>query len=456
MYDEKQNKNSSLEKLEKTLSKDSLNPSILYLIGNYYSEKGSLTIANSYFKKAYDNINHGYTGKDSSEYYSFKGILEYNLKYENAFNDFEKSLSINPNDQLTLLYYPAFLLSLGRFMDIKKLSINALEHKNTNPVLPYLFLIYSVIGESGQSIKTEIDENVNKKVEYRKRDFNQLYDFSLIEKYSKSSKKINEMKNARIMADICALFFKCMVFETHDNGELILEYTQNDLKRLEELKEWLYEASKKNKMNKYTLNKNLGYVNYMLNNTEACIANFTKALEIFPWAKRNSNFSPNDSFDALLAIYYFKNDTTNYRMTIQKKIASEAPNIKSAVDYRNLAFNYFSSGQLEKAEKWSKKAREIDSNDVETLRLLAHLYFLNGMAFMTDYYFDDLAKIVNNPYQGYEFWIQLAIYQIFNANAGAAIEKINMARQAFSDHFRRNRKCDLCDKLISNYIKIVD
>ena len=151
-----------------------------------------------------------------------------------------------------------------------------------------------------------------------------------------------------------------------------------------------------------------------------------------------------------------KNDTTNYRMTIQKKIASESPDIKSAVDYRNLAFNYFLSGQLEKAEKWSKKAREINSNDVENLRLLAHLYFLNGMAFMTDYYFDNLAKIVNNPFQGYEFWIQLAIYQIFNANAGAAIEKINMARQTFSDHFRGNRKCDLCDKPEADYIKIVD
>ena len=299
MYDErKQNKNSCLEKLQKTLSKDSLDPAILYFIGNYYTKKGSLTIANSFFKKAYDNINHGYTGKDSSKYYSFKGILEYNLKYENAFSDFEKSLSINPNDQNTLSSYPAFLTSLGRFSDFKKMSINALENKNTNPVLPYIFLIYSVISESGFSIKTEIDENVNKKVEYRKRDFNQLFDFSLIEKYSKSSKKINEMKNARIMADIFALFFKTMIFfEIQDNGEPILEYTQNDLKRLAELKEWLYEASKKCKMNKYTFNKNLGYVNFMLNNSEAFIANFTKALEIFPLAKRNSNFSPNDSFE---------------------------------------------------------------------------------------------------------------------------------------------------------------
>ena len=451
------NKNSSLEELENGLSKDSLNPAILFRLGLHYSEEDSLFLANRYFEKAYNNINHpGYHGKDSSAFYAMKGFLEYRLKYKNAFIDFEKALSINPNTPLALPMYSGFLMSSGRFSELKKMSMNALDQKCIDPVLPYICLIWSAIFETGFSIQKEIQEKDLNRVDYRKKDFNQLFDFSLIEKYGKSSKRKNEMKNARCMADILALEAKIFVFEKRDNDEPIMEYTQNDLKRLEELKKWLIESSKKNKMNEYSVNFNLGHVYYMLNKQEDAIASFNKAIEIFPLPKRSNLFDPNASFEGLLTIFYCKNDTTNFRLTIQKKIAAEVADIDLAEDYRNMAFNYFLSGQLEKAKEWGKKAKAINPRDIDNLRLLAHLYFLEGMSFMTEFYINDLAKLINDPYDGYLFSLQIAIYQIYNGEAEPAFKNISIARKAIIENHLENNKCEVCDKLVADYIKTTD
>jgi tetratricopeptide (TPR) repeat protein len=258
------------------------------------------------------------------------------------------------------------------------------------------------------------------------------------------------------MVDTYALFFKSLVFEFDQNNLPIMDYTQNDLRRLEELNEWFIKCDKRNQMNKYTVNKYLGFVNYMLDNQEMAINYFIKAIEVFPMEERKSSFNPNETYETLMAMYYLKNDTANYRNTLERKIVNEPSGIKLVRDYRNMAFYYFSIGQNEKAMEWAKKAKEIDPKDFETQRLLTHLYTLVNMYTLADYYLKNSEKLISGCNQIYEFLLQLAIYQLYFNDVSIAFENINKARESFYEFNPPNRPCELCDKLIENYIKITE
>jgi tetratricopeptide (TPR) repeat protein len=425
-------------------------------MGNYYYEKGNLALANSYFLKANDNLCVNYFKKDSSSFYALRGWIRAKLDTGDAISDFERSLNINPNDSLALLYYPLVLLSKGKIAEVRKLCLNDLEHNSTSISMPLGMLVTIAIGESIQSMQKEIHSDENKRGEYRKMDYNQLFDFSFLEKYDKKLNISIEMKNAMAMADILKLYTKIFVFEYDDNEDPIMGYTPRDLRRLEELKEWFIKASENNQLNDYALNKNLGYIYFMLNNRDEAIPHFTKAIEVYSLLNGSGDIDVNESYNALLTIYYYKNDTTNYRKTIQRKISQATPPKEPVADYRNLAYVNFLNGQLEKAKQYAEKSRNLDFNDFDTARLLAHLYFLDGKSFMTEFYGNEAGRLVSSPIQGYKVSMQHAIYLLFNGDANAAFQNIEMARKAYQDNYSINSKCELCDTLITNYIKIVD
>ena len=457
---EKLKKRRNIEELEKRLSKDSLNAGILFDIGYYYQKKGSQDTAKSYFQKSFNNLSYEYFKGDTSRFYSFRGVIKFRLNDNDAINDIEKSLLINPNDSLAITFYPIILIINGRNSDAKNWCLNLLESKRTSYYFSqYGFYMILNLTESIQflSLANDLQKDENKKEEYRKKDFyNQLFDLSAICKYIASLKSIRERENLKAVADTYALFFKFSVFKHERNDKVIMEYTQNDTRRLKELNDFFVKCSDKNIMNEYTVNKYLGFVNYMLDNQETAINYFIKAIEAFPMAERNSEFDPNETYESLLAMYYYKNDTANFRNTLERKIANEPPGIKLVRDYRNMAFYYFSIGQREKAMEWAKKAKEIDSKDFETQRLLTHLYALVNMYTIADYYLKNSEKLISGCTQIYKFCLQIAIYQLSVNDVSIAFENITKARESFYEFNPTNRPCELCDKLIENYIEITE
>lgn len=454
--DKNENNNNNFKILQDSLSKNPLNPIALFLMANYYSEKGKPELANSYFRKANDNLCVEYFKKDSSSFYALRGWIRANLNIGDAISDFERSLTINPNDSLAHLYYPLVLLSKGKIAEVRRLYLNDLEHKSTSSCMSFIMLVTIVIGESMQSIQKEIHSDENKKREYRKMDYDHLFDFSFLEKYDKKLNSSVEIKNAMAMADILKLFTKIFVFEYDDNEDPIMEYTSRDLRRLEELKEWFIKASENNQLNEYALNKNLGYIYFMLNNRDEAIQYFTKAIEVFSFLKVSSEINVNELYNALLAIYYYKKDTTNYRKTIQRKISQATPQKEPAVDFRNLAYINFLNGQPEKAKQYAEKSRNLDFNDFDAARLLAHLYFLDKKPFMTEYYVNETGRLASEPIQGYKLCLQYAIYSLLKGDANAAFHNIELARKAYLENYSINSNCELCDTLITNYIKIIN
>lgn len=443
-----------LKELENTYSKDSLNSFVLYSLGDFYINTGDFLLAESYFKKALGNLKYDDFKADRAKYYSVRGMIKFSLKKEDANMDFEKSLSINPNDSIAMSFYPITLISIGAFETASNILTKSLEQKPAQPSIPYSFFICTELLKKAKEIHKIVQENPDKKYEYRKKDYQQLFDYNLINRYEKKFKKNTEIINARVMADIFGLYLKLVVFDLDSvSKEPILQYTQNDLKTIANIQDWLLNASINNQLNGYSVNRNLGMINYMLGNSSVAIDYFSKAVEIFPLSKLSNDFNPDQSFENLLALYNFENDTTNWRKTIEKRIALNSFSKESKTDFWDLACFFLINGSFEKSKYWVKKAEKIDAKDFETLRLLAHLNFLDGLYFMTDFYANIIDKIPFNSYQAYKLFLQFAIYQLYNGLAQGAYSNIEMARKAYKEYLP-NAKCNLCDELESNYIEL--
>jgi tetratricopeptide (TPR) repeat protein len=300
--DEKENKSDSFKTYQDSLSKNPLNPIALFLMGNYYSKLGNPELANSYFRKANNNLCVGYFKKDSSSFYSIRGWKRANLNIGDAISDFERSLAINPNDSLAFLYYPLALLSKVRIAEAKKLYLNDLEQKSTSICSSFIMLVTIALAESMQSTQKAIHSDENKKIEFRKMNYNQLFDLSFPDKYDKKLFSSIEIKNVMKMADILKLFAKINLFGYDDNENPTMEFTPRDLRRLGELKEWFIKASENNQLNEYALNKNLGYIFLMLNNRDEAIQHFTKAIEVFTLLIGSTAIQVNEIYCELLTI----------------------------------------------------------------------------------------------------------------------------------------------------------
>lgn len=452
--DPKQYNDEYLKKLENTYSKDSLNSFVLYLLGDFYTNTGILSLAESYFKKALDNLKYDDFKTDRARYYSARGMIKFSLKKEDANMDFEKSLSINPNDSVSMSFYPFILIATGAFENASNILTKSLEQKTKQPSVPYSFFICSELLKKFQEIHKTVQENTDKKYEYRKKDYQQLFDYALINKYEKKFKKNTEIINARVMADIFGLYLKLVVFDLDSvSKEPILQYTQSDLKTIAHIQDWLLSASINNQLNGYSVNRNLGMINYMLGNSSVATDYFSKAIEIFPLSKLSDDFNPYQSFENLITIYHSKGDTANWRKTIEKRISMDPFRKELKTDYLNLSYYFLADDSFEKAKYWAKKAEKIDADHFETLRLLAHLNFLDGLYYMTDFYANIIEKTPFNSYQAYKLFLQFGIYGLFNGVAQGAYNNIETARKAYKEYLP-NTKCNLCDELESKYIEL--
>ncbi len=445
-----------LKKNQKELLNDSLNPVLFNNIGNYYSSAKKVDLANHFFQQSYNHLKHlpsSYLKNDSAFYYSFRGILKMNLgmENENAIEDIKKAMEINPNDSIALAFYPYFLISSGKFEDARKLCTASLNTKSKHSTFWYIMLVMTDAFEGFQSFVAEIEEDEKLKIKYRSIDYNKLIDFKLINKYADKYKEDVVIQNARTMADLLALLPKVYLFERIDDFEIVFEFTSKEAKKIKSIEKGLMASSADKTMNEYTLNKNFGYVYFMLDDLDKSIDYFNKAIELFPIDKQDNYFTSADSYNALLTIHLAKKDTLNFQKTLEEKIKVEPNGTKSVIDIFLLANLYFKLNELDSAQKWCKKATKVDAKHFETLRLLAHLDFVKGFNSMAQYYLDEAIKHGQSMYDQYLIAMQYAIYYIHNgADANSAYNYIKIAKESLEGN-----DCELCDTLIENYIKTV-
>ncbi len=436
-----------LRTCDSLLLTDSINPIYLNNIANYYNFHKQTTLAADYFNSSYKHLKISYFNNDSAFYLSNRGVLKLNLGMENAIDDIERALKIDPTDTFALAFYPFFLISRGEFKKATELAVNALEKGSNNPSFPYTILIMSkAFGDLMEKI-TEVDSNKAKKAFYAQLEYNQIVDFTLIDKYFDKYKKYPAIRYERYMADICVIILKLVFQDNGDNDTLIFNYSTLEIAKLKELEKHFLDRNTKKELNGYAINKNLGYIYFMLHQWNQSILYFNRANEAFPVAHRFEQFNNAEIYNALLCIYHYNHDTASYRKTLQRKIQTEPEGRKYYKDYYTLALHYLLTDQPIKSKQSALIAKSLNQTDFDVLRLLAHLNYIEGNNTQTEAYAKLAGNNMQQNSQNYELCLQFAIYHLMAGNAAPAYQNIEAARVALE-----GEACPLCDKLLEKYI----
>ncbi|GAA4767573.1 hypothetical protein GCM10023230_16680 [Flavobacterium hankyongi] len=438
-----------MKKLQKRLAKDSLNSITLNEFGNYYSSKGDKSQANKYFLKSLNNLSlKGSSKKDSSFYYSFRGLLKLNLEKEKAIDDIEKALEINPKDSIAVGFYPLFLIQKRDFNKAKKICLAALKEKNENPEFAYTFLGITILF---QEADTFLDNS--KKEESKKKNFDQLFDYKSIYKYAEINKDNIKIQHLKNMLEVMGLTFKMYTFEMDDKYNVIMNFSNLEIAKISELELYFQQELTNKRINPFSGNKSLAILNFMLKKNDKAIEYAKKAIDIFPESKRSHNFNSDETLELLLTLYQSKKDNINYKKTLESKIEKNSKYLKSIDDYVNMSYFYLHQNNLDEAENWCNKAREINPDYFNALSLLAHLKFMKSgfESSLVQFYLDQSARQIKDDSDNYSLGIQGVIYMILQgnpANAKLTYDNIQGCKKI------RPEKTKFCDNLITQYIQI--
>jgi len=452
-----------LNELLDNLRRDSLNPIYLTNVADYYDQTNQKKLARNYYSKAYKNLDSPFNilgtdmSKDSASYYSIRGILKSHLGDPSALSDFEKSTLMKPTDSISMSFYPFLLLAKNKFDEARSYAISTCNANSKCATAPYFLLVFMEIPAKLTKMIQDSTVTAN-----RHKNYDEIFDYGLLDKYASECKGNQEIQNARLMADILGLIMRNFFYRTSDSkistfknfeSDLLrdfetnmLQYNSYETNKLQEIIKKLSALEVEKKLNGYALNMCYGYVYFMLRDWEKAIAYFNKAIEVFPTEKKVKDFSSEECYGTLGFIYFHRSDSLNWRKTINKKIANE-PEIENTLDDQmKLAFDYFTKGNIEKAEDYCIKVREINPDHFDALRLMAHIDFLKGSKLLSRFKIERAGRHIRNNDDLYNLVMQSTIYQIYDGDIKKARAYIEKAKQIPG----RNNS-NLCDKLLSKY-----
>lgn len=436
-----------LARQKKLLVEDTANSILLNNIGNYYNFFGRYDSAASFFSRSLAHLSPKQFSNDSAAFLSFRGTLKMNLGVENAIADIEQALKINPNDSTAMGIYPLFLINNREFAKAGAACARMLDNSKENPHIPYVFLLSSeLFGGLLQKAAEAGDEKTRAK--YRATDYNKLLDMTQTEKYATKFKADQRMQNARDLADIFVLTMKVIFFDGIDKPNPVFQYTAADKARLAELEKHFSSPEMETRINPYTRHKALGFV-YLLQQQDARAADELRlAIQSLPKEKSNEYFNTGDSYDALLTSFYIRRDTVSERKMLEEKINKEPLGKPYANDRFRMAHHYFLMGDYRQAKAWTEKALQADSSHFNTLRLMAHLLYMDANP-SVDYFANKAAQFAQTTTDQYNLVMQFAIYQLINGDAVNAYNNIETGRKS-----TEGEPCPLCDELISKYLEV--
>lgn len=431
------------KELRRALNQDKKNPIANYKMANYYLNINNPLLAKSYYQKSYENLDIKFFDGDSAAYYSRRGELKNKLGDPNALDDIKKAISINPNDSLSMLIYPLLLINSKEFNEARIVLSDALNSGRGNVSFPYTLLISNEILKFNNDVMILKNKKENFYQKYRDKNYDELFDYTLIDRFANLHQGDQEIENARLLGDIFGLFFKMILFEPSENPRINFEFTPYELNKIEELILELNASAKNRTINDYTLNRCLGYLFFMKEDWTTSRIHFEKAIEVFPDRKKDKDFNRADCYDAISSMYYQSSDTLNFRKTIEKKIENEKNEENSVDDLMRLAFLDFQMGEIKNADNICKRVLLKNSNQFDALRLKSHLNFLDGSVHMSQFYLQNAMSNMRDETDDYNLGMQNCIYQLYLGETVQAKSNIRIIKEAMGEN-----NCPLCDTLM--------
>ena len=436
-----------LDSLLNVLEENKSNSLILSKIAGYYSEKEQSLLANSYYERAFENLDINYF-KDSAAFFSNRAVLKNRLGKKDAIEDLKKSLEINPNDSLAIQIYPMLLMQDDEYEKAREALWYALENGYGGKRMTYLKLTALEITEAGKRISTLQGKGVNVKKRYRDKNYNEIIDFSLIDKYEKMNPNKLEIFWTNKSAHIVGLFSKMTFLARFENDSIEFPFTPYDREKIQSLIREFTEASGPEAINAYSRNRCLGYLYFLNGDQGNSMTYFKRAMEVFPEEKRDITFNTDDCQYMMMLLYILDSDTENYRSAIRNKIENEPDESKSVDDLMLLAYDYFQNEEIQQADDLCKEVMLIDSNHFSTLRLKSHLSFLAGETQLALFYLENAGKNLTDPSQEYNLTLQYAIYLIYDGNSDMARSVLESLQAS-----RGSQGCPECDTLIKEFCR---
>ncbi|WP_370479009.1 hypothetical protein [Tamlana flava] len=434
-----------LETLKDSLSRDSLNFHLLSKIGNYYENIKEQDNANKFFNKALKNIDVHFFENDSARYFGNRSILRFKLGKDGFIEDAEKALSLNPNEMNAFSTYTLHLFSIGNYNKVKSININSLNANNPQPEVPIFSLILVNAVEKMFELRPKLDDPMVL-TELKQTYYKELIDWTSIKSYYGKIKNKEVEEKIDKLTNFFNLFLKILVSNYNEKNPPVFYFNPSEIKEIKELENWLQQSFKNERLNEYTLNKCLGFINFCLDKRDLTIDYYKKAFEVFPENAPKTMFNPNEVYSNLLFMYKIFDRNSDYENLLLERINNQL--LRELSDYINLIKLYSSKDQMEKVQFYMEEAEKINPNNFELLRLKAHVNFLKGTEIILEgFYLNKARRFMQNDSDNYLLFLQSAIYDIFNHKPEDAINKLNLIKE-------NQPKCETCDRLIATYFNI--
>src|SRR6202000_719591 len=111
-----------------------------------------------------------------------------------------------------------------------------------------------------------------------------------------------------------------LAFFENKNSLLVFDYTAKDKSQLDFLEKTFSAPAMRTQINPYSLNKCLGAIYFLKQQNDKAIEFWKKAISVLPPGKSWQYFNSAEAYDAIVSIYFLKNDTVECVKTLLNKI----------------------------------------------------------------------------------------------------------------------------------------
>lgn len=428
-----------------SLKADPKNPFLFSKLAYYYQNIQHKDSTSILFHKSLDNMTlEGFDG-DSSKYYSFRSTVKYNLGMASTESDVKATLRLNPLDDNAIGMYAIYLIQNGKYDEAEEICTNALTSKKNTSEIPMLMYTFSKIYRKATVFAPMTKKE---KTPFIKKDIMELIDFKSMDKFAKKTKKVQVLQNTYQMSKILALVMKATIFRQDEFFNPILEYTENDVKLIQELIEWNTTSIENKTLNNFSANKNLATLYWMIGETDSMMKHARIAIRDFPIQKTTTSFDADDIFSVVLLSLKMQKNYPEFEQTLFSDIeATKIVNLSPIESHINLAKLNLYREDFEKCAEHLVIAKNIDENNLELNRVIIQYHLAMGNMDDFQAYINKCRDMEKTDVETGNLALQLGFYNLFVGDAQEAYNTLSIAKEKLEG-------CTLCDQMIEKYIEV--
>jgi tetratricopeptide (TPR) repeat protein len=286
------------------------------------------------------------------------------------------------------------------------------------------------------------------KTPFIKKDIMELIDFKSMDKFAKKTKKVQVLQNTYQMSKILALVMKATIFRQDEFFNPILEYTENDVKLIQELIEWNTTSIENKTLNNFSANKNLATLYWMIGETDSMMKHARIAIRDFPIQKTTTSFDADDIFSVVLLSLKMQKNYPEFEQTLFSDIeATKIVNLSPIESHINLAKLNLYREDFEKCAEHLVIAKNIDENNLELNRVIIQYHLAMGNMDDFQAYINKCRDMEKTDVETGNLALQLGFYNLFVGDAQEAYNTLSIAKEKLEG-------CTLCDQMIEKYIEV--